>query len=238
LRAAVQADPNNIENIYPLALAYLTATPPDSVNGLFFIARAADLATPAGQPQILAYGKSMYDKYHGSDDGWNDVLTAAKTASEPPAGFTITQYVPPTPAQQAADLVKTKEPKDMSFAEWELVLSAGSQEDADKVWTAIKGKPLQMEGTVISATTNELQIAGSEDDIDAKKADITLTMSGPIPAKSMPKESSTLDFGGTPLSFTPSPFMMTMEKGTLLVKAAPPAAKKPPVHHHPATTAH
>jgi hypothetical protein len=50
----------------------------------------------------------------------------------------------------------------------------------------------------------------------------------------MPKEGATLDFGGTPLSYTPSPFVMTMEKGTLLTKAPPP--RKPPVHHHPAAT--
>ena len=238
-RAAVQGDPNNLENVYGLAYALLTSTPPVYNDGLFFVARAADLATsPAQEQPIENYGKSVYTKYHGSDQGWTDVMAAAKTAPEPPAGFNITQYVPPTPAQQCTDLVKSKEAKDMSFAEWELCLSAGTPEDAGKVWDAIKGKPLQMEGTVIAASTNELQIAGSEDDIDAKRADIVLTPTGPIPAKMMPKEGATLDFGGTPLSYTPSPFVMTMEKGTLLQKAPATPAKKPVVHHHPAATAH
>src|SRR5207249_4882336 len=60
LRASVEANPNNLEDVYPLALAYLSANPPDSVNGIFFIARAADLA-PAGQAQtqITNYGKSV-----------------------------------------------------------------------------------------------------------------------------------------------------------------------------------
>ena len=31
LRPAVEADPNNVENVYPLALSYLTATPLDNV---------------------------------------------------------------------------------------------------------------------------------------------------------------------------------------------------------------
>jgi tetratricopeptide (TPR) repeat protein len=229
LRAAVVGDPNNLENVYPLALAYLTATPPDYVNGLFFIARAADLASGAGQAQIQAYGKSVYTKYHGSDQGWTDVLAAAKTASEPPAGFSIAQYVPPTPAQQCAELMKTKEPKDLSFAEWELCLSAGAPEDVDKVWQAIKGKTLQMEGAVIQASPDELQIAGSDDDIDQKRADIILKPTGTIPPRLMPKEGATLDFEGTPDSYTPSPFVMTMLKGALLTKAAP--AHKPPVHH-------
>ena len=234
LRASVHGNPNNLEDVYPLALSYLTATPPDDVNGLFFIARAADLATGAGQTQITSYGKSVYTKYHGSDDGWTDVLNTAKTAPEPPAGFTVAQYVPPTPAQQCTELVKTKEAKDMSFAEWELCLSSGTPEDADKIWSVIKGKPLQMEGTVITAASDKLEMAASQDDIDAKRADIELTPEGTIPPKLMPKELSTLDFEGTPVSYTASPFVMTMEKGALLEKAAPKPVHKAPVHHKPA----
>jgi tetratricopeptide (TPR) repeat protein len=229
LRAAVDADPNNLEHVYPLALAYLSATPPDNVNGLFFIARAAALAKdPAGKDQITKFGISRYKKFHGSDQGWAELLTTAATNPLPPAGFAIQEYVPPTPKQQAADLVKTKAPKDMSFAEWELVLSAGEQADADKVWSAIKGVPLQMEGQVLNASPTKLEIAGSQDDIEAKRADIILTMTGAIPARLMPKEGAMLAFEGTPVSYEPSPFVMTMEKGALLTKSAPPA-KKPPV---------
>jgi hypothetical protein len=234
LRAAVEADPNNVENVYPLALSYLTTTPEDDVNGLFFIARAANLVKdPAGKAQITKFGHSKYVKYHGSEDGWNDLLTQTATTTLPPANFTIKAYVPPTPAEQAHDLVKDKgaaDLKKLSFAEWQLILSKGSQEDQDKVWSAIKGVPLQMEATVLKASATSLDIAASQDDIDAKRADITLTMDGTIPAKMIPAEGSTLDFQGTPVSYTPDPFLMTMEKGALLTKAAP---KKPaPVHHH------
>jgi hypothetical protein len=208
------------------------------VNGLFFIARTANLAagTPDG-PKIEAYGKSVYTKYHGTDQGWSDLMAQTKTTTLPPAGFTIAQYVPPTPAQQAHDLVKDKTPdeiKKMTFAEWELVLSSGAQEDADKVWNVIKGLPLQMEGWVIKASPTELQIAGTEDDNEAKRADIILTMTGPIPPRLMPAEGATFDFEGTPASYVPNPFVMTMEKGALLTKAPPPGKRKPPVHHKPA----
>jgi len=238
LRASVEANPANLQDVYPLALAYLTATPPDNLNGLFFIARTANLAagTPDA-PKIEAYGKSVYTKYHGTDQGWSDLMATTKTTPLPPAGFTIAQYVPPTPAQQAHDLVKDKTPdqiKKMSFAEWQLVLSSGAQEDADKVWNVIKGLPLQMEGWVIKASPTELDIAGTEDDNEAKRADITLTMTGPIPPRLMPAEGATFDFEGTPASYVPNPFVMTMEKGALLTKAPPPGKKKPPVHHKPA----
>jgi tetratricopeptide (TPR) repeat protein len=232
LRPAVEADPNNLENVYPLALAYLSSTPPDNLNGLYFIARAAGLAKdPAGKDQITKFGRSKYVKYHGSDQGWNELLATTAATPLPPQGFNITQYVPPTPAEQAADLVKAKKPEEMTFAEWELVLSAGKPEDAEKVWTAIKGKSLQMEAQVLKATPTRLEIAASQDDIDQKRTDVLLDMTGPIPARLMPKEGQTLAFEGTPVSYEPSPFVMTMNKGALLTKAAPkatPAKKKAP----------
>lgn len=235
LRAAVEADPNNVENIYPLALAYLTAAPSDDVNGLFFITRAANLIQdPKGKADVIKFGHSKYVKYHGSDQGWNELLAQTVTTPLPPAGFTITQYVPPTPAEQCTEMLAKKAPKEMTFAEWELCLSAGKPEDADKVWSAIKGVPLQMVGQVISASPTKLQIAASVDDIEQKRADVDLTMNGPIPAKLMPKEESELQFEGTPASYTASPFVMVMEKGSLLTKAAPAPAKKAPVRKRPA----
>jgi len=235
LRPAVEADPNNVENVYPLALAYLTATPPDDVNGLFFIARAANLVSdPKGKDSIVKFGHNRYQKYHGSDQGWDDLLATTKTTPLPPAGFTIAQYVPPTPAQQAADLVKTKKPEEMSFAEWELVLSEASPEDQEKVWSALKGKNLQMaEVQVITATPTKLQLAASVDDIDQKRTDIELSFPAEIPARSVAKEGDKINFEGTPVSYTPKPFVMVMEKGALLTKAAPAPARKPPVHRKP-----
>ncbi len=237
LRASVEANPNNLSDVYPLALAFLTANPPNDVDGLFFIARAVNLAagSPA-QAQIQTFGQKRYTKYHGSADGWNDVLTTAKSNNVPPQGFTITKYEPPTPAQQCADLLKANDPQKMAFAEWELCLSAGKPEDAAKVWDAIKGKPLQLGQTLVVKTSpTKLEIAASSDDIDAKRTDIVVEMAAALPARLQPKEGALLDFEGTPVSYEPSPFVMQMNKGTLLTKAAPaPVKKKPPVRRKPA----
>ena len=236
LRPAVEADPTNLLNVYDLALSYLAPGPGEKdVDGLYFIARAAALAQGAGKDQIAKFGKSRYVKYHGSEDGWTNLLAQAATTPLPPPNFTITQYVPPTPAQQAADLMKSKKVEEMSFAEWQLVLSEGAPVDAEKVWTTLKGKPLQMVAHVIAIeSTSKLQLAGSQDDIDAKRADIDLTMTAGIPASKMPKVDTDFQFEGTPESYTPKPFLMVMDKGALLVKAAPkPAAthKKPSAAH-------
>lgn len=230
LRAAVEADPNNVENVYALATALLPpSTPPDEVQGLFFIARAVNLVTdPTGKEQVRKFGRSKYMRYHGGEDGWTDLLTQTASTPLPPPGFTIKPA--PTPAEQAHTMALATPPDKMDFAQWEFILSNGSKEDQDLVWNAIKGKAVQLNGTVMSATPTEVLIAGSLDDIDAKKADITLTFEEKLPLKLIPKEGASLNFQGEPASYTPNPFMMVMEK-SMLPKPKPAA----PVHHKPAS---
>ncbi|MGA8762928.1 MAG: hypothetical protein WB562_08700 [Candidatus Sulfotelmatobacter sp.] len=242
LRAAVDSSADNQKDfsiVYPLALAYAGPTPtdpnipPDALNAIWYAARASAIApTPQYQQGIEKYAKNQYIKYHGGDDGWTDVLAQAKANPTPPANFAIKPA--PTPDEQAHNMVVATPPDKMDFATWEFVLSNGKQEDQDTVWNAIKGKPVQMNGTVIKATAEEFDIAGSSDDILAKKADITLTFEEKVPVRLIPKEGASLDFQGEPASYTPNPFMVSMEKGKLLKAAAPTPAKKPPVHHKPA----
>jgi len=232
LRSVVDANPQDFSVVYPLALAYLGETPPDSINGIWFAARAAAIAPAQAQPGIEKYARSQYVKYHGGDDGWTDLLAQAKANPAQPAGFTIKPA--PTQAEQIHAMVTAKKPEEMNFAEWQFVFTNGSKEDQDTVWNAIKGKAVQMNGTVISTTPTEFMIAGSSDDIEAKKADITLQFEDKVPVKLIPKDGASFDFQGEPASYTSSPFMMVMEKGQLLKAATAPAAKKPPVHHKPA----
>ncbi len=141
LREAVSEESQpSIADVYPLATADLEAKPMNP-EGFWFIVKASQMAQGAGQQQILDYGRKKYIRYHGKEDGWTDVVNQAKASQSimPPAGFTVAAAPPPpSPAEQAADLVKSKDPKQMSFAEWELVLSSGNQQAADTVWNAIK----------------------------------------------------------------------------------------------------
>jgi len=233
LRAAVDSSPDfqkDFSVVYPLALAYAGPTPPDPkltpdpINAIWFAARASVVAPNAQyQAQIEKYAKGLYMKYHAGDDGWADVLAQAKAGAT-----TIPTIKPaPTPAEQAHAMAIATPPDKMDFGQLEFILSNGTQADQDLVWNAIKGKPIQLNGTVIKASATEFDIAGSLDDIDAKKADITLTFEDKVPLKLIPKENASLDFQGEPASYTPSPFMMNMEKGKLLKAATPTPAKKP-----------
>jgi tetratricopeptide (TPR) repeat protein len=235
LRVAADLNPTDFSVVYPLALAYAGPTPadpkfpPDSLNSIWYATRASIVApTPQYQQQIEKYAKNQYMKYHCGDDGWTDLLAQAKANPVEPASFAVKPC--PTPPEQAHNMVTATAPEKMDFGTWEFVLSNGSQADQDTVWNAIKGKPVQMQGVVLKATATEFDIAGSSDDIDAKKADITLTFEDKVPLKLIPKEGASLDFQGEPASYTPNPFMMTMEKGKLLKAAAPAPVKKAPAH--------
>jgi len=231
LKAAIDANPPDSQKelalLYPLALAYLQQNPPDYQNGVWYAARAAAVAPTNAQGGIEKYARSQYIKYHQGDDGWDTVLNAAKAG-----GPQVPLPPPPTPADQAHDMVSKTAPDKMDFATWEFILTNGSQADQDTVWNAIKGKAVQMTGKVISTTPDQFMIAGSSDDIDANKADITLKFEEKVPAPKIPKDGTdNFAFQGVPASYTSNPFMMVMEKGQLL--RTKPAA---PVHH--ATTPH
>src|SRR5208337_1234250 len=197
LRGAVEQESQpNIADIYPLATADLEAKPMNP-EGFWFIIKASALAQGPGQQQILDYGRKKYIRYHGGEDGWADLVKQVQSSQGvmPPAGFTVAAAPPPpSPAEQAADLVKSKDPKQMSFAEWQLVLSSGNAQASDTVWNAIKDKAVKLVANVITASPTKLTLAGSADDIDDKKADITLTMEKPIPAKLVPAVGTLTQF--------------------------------------------
>ena len=235
IAVADEAQPDVLD-VYQLATADLESKPINP-EGFWFVVKASSLAQGTGQQAILDYGKKKYTRYHGTDQGWDQLVTDAKSNASilPPAGFTVAPAPPPpSPAEQAADLVKSKSPTQMSFAEWELILSSGNQQAADTVWSAIKGKAVKLVASVISASASSLQLAGSDDDIEAKKADITLTMTHPIPSRLTPQTGAMQAFQGTLESYTPNPFMMTMSDGILLDKNGNPISTAP-VHH---TTTH
>lgn len=242
LRPVADANPADFSVVYPLALAYwpdpkTPTTPENSLNAIWYSARASAIAPAQLQGQIEKYARGLYVRYHGGDDGWPDVLAKAKAGTTAPPDLATIIKPAPTPAEQARNMVQQTPPDKMDFAQWEFILTNGSPDDQAAVWNAIKGKAVQMVGTVISTEPDTFMIAGSSDDIDSKKADITLKFEEKIPAKMIPKDGdNNFQFQGEPASYTSNPFMMVMEKGTLLRSkpAATTPAHKAPVHRKPA----
>jgi tetratricopeptide (TPR) repeat protein len=226
LKEVVTLQPTDVNSIYLLALAYLSPKPP-VVDGLFWVAKAA-----GGAPQLLPYAKNQYARYHGSEEGFDALLASAKSAATIPAGFTVTPA--PSPADQAAGMLKKGPPEKLSFAEWQFILTNGSKDASGQVWSAIKGKQVQLVAVVVEAAAGSLKLAGSVDDIDAKKADITLTLKEPLAAVRIPKAGAELTVQGVPSDFSVSGdnFNLGFTDGEVL-SGLPEPAKKPAagVHH-------
>jgi hypothetical protein len=195
LLAAVQdpADANNLQDVYPLATAYLQAPDGrgrDYLNGLWYAARAVDLAAqnPQAQQQINQFALYYYKKYHGGEDGWQQVLQQAQSSPNPPQGFTIAQAPPPPTPCEFADQIMQKYNNDvsqMAYGDWLFILGSGNQRDADAVWNFLNGKLIPVTskehpGKVISSTANEIVLATTDDDIHENKADVTVRMATPL----------------------------------------------------------
>ena len=242
-KKALQIDPNSLQDVYQLGIASLESNPMDPL-GFWYIAKAVNLSkgNDAAVKQINGYGQSKYKKYHGGVDGWDQIVTAAATQTTPPADFAIKPA--PTAAELACDVVQKNDPATLSASDWEYVLQyrdSGQQcnkDAAEKVWQAIQAKQKNDKGEaqqiklpglkVIAATADTLDVALTEDNQNANKADIHVVMDKPMTKP--PAVGSMTDIIGMFSSYTPNPFMFTMEKGELPAAAKP----KPPVHH-PAT---
>jgi hypothetical protein len=217
LTAIATQNPKDFATAYQLATAYLEQNPPNPM-GFWWAARAVALAPPQNKDAISKYATYKYTKFHGDAEGWNDIVASAANATAPPAGFNVTPA--PTPPEQAAKMVASKPIDQMSLDEIQFILTSGNQQAADQVWSAIKDKPIAAEGKYVGPGDNPdtIQVAGLYDDINANppKADINLNLAVKPSAKQMPQPGATIDFQGNPVSFTPNPFMITMEKGCLI----------------------
>lgn len=240
LQQSIQVNPNNLEDMTQLALACLQSDPIDK-NGLWYIARAYHLAKgdAAKQQQLAGYGKSKYRRYHGNNDGWDQFLAGVASQTTLPAEISITAA--PSPAEVACKAVQDNAPEDLSWGDREYVLQyrdAGPQcnkDAADKIWQAtIKrqknaaGEELKIKVPsvkVIAATPDTMDVALTEENKAANKADVHVKMEKPM--TKLPAVGSSTDIIGLFTEYTPNPFMFIMDKGEL------PAAAKPPIRKGP-----
>ena len=219
-----------LQDVYVLAQAYYTSTPPDYLNCAWYATRAAAFAPAAVKTTIEPLATYCYKKYHGSADGYAAMQTAVQTSLDPPAGFTVTAA--PKPEDLVAQLVaSTPDLATLALGDKETALQYGKPEDAAKVFASVKGKEVSFPNvTVVSATDSQLVLEVSDDAVASKTPDFTVNLKEPVKTIPQPGEKITVD--GTYDSYTPSPLMITMSNGAIVPKKA--AA---PVHHpvhHPA----
>jgi tetratricopeptide (TPR) repeat protein len=234
---ALKVDPSDLGNNYQISIALLESNPSDPL-GFWYGAKALSIAQKQNPQAFQAwspYFLSRYKKYHGNTDDWNQRMATAATQTAPPADFVASIPLAPTPCDLAAQAVQQNDPGTLSFSDWELVLSCrdktpANKDAAEKVWAAIQAKEkngearLRIPVKVIAASdTSTMDVAISDDNQAANKADMRVTMDKPM--TKLPAVGSMVDVIGVISQYTPDPFMFTMTKGEL--PAAKPAAKSP-----------
>lgn len=232
LAESVKADPNNLGEVYKLAIAHLEvpaaqATPELTSQGFWYIARAVNLAAgnPAAHKSIAGYGQKKYVVYHGTEEGWAELLAQAQSSPTPPAGFLIKAD---SPADRAARLLKEKPVKEMSPDEWEFILANADAATAEQVWTQIRAiGNVAFQGKVVEATPRKLTLAATFEAIEQNRGNFEVTMTGDIPPNLMPKEGTDIKVQGKPASYEKSPFVLRMEDGLLIASPKPKPAPTP-----------
>ena len=219
---------------------------PIELSGFWYAVKAANLATAqnnaAGAKQIMDYAKAKYRRYHGDNDGWDAfaVSVAAQNAPPPAADLAKAITKAPTPCEVAVKAVHDNKLEDLSFADYEFVLqfrdcSPANKEAADKVWAFVQAKQkngevkMRMVGVkVISATKESMDAALTDDNQQANKADLRVTMEKPMLRPPVP--GTMIDIVGVLTSYTPNPFLFLMEKGELPARAKPTSPHRPAKH--------
>lgn len=232
---AVQIDPTNLQDIYQLSVADLEMNPMD-LNGLWYCSKAINLAQSGGNAaavqSMVGYCKAKYKRYHGNEEGWDQIVAGA-TGNAPPADFASSIKKAPTPCELAVQAVQQNDPATLSFSDKEFILSkAGcspaNKDAADKVWQSIQTMEkngearLEIPVKIISATSESVEAAISDDNQAANKADVHVVLEKPMTKP--PAPGTMTKIVGVLTAYTPDPFMFTMEKGDI------PGAKPAPPH--------
>ncbi len=237
---SVSIDPANMADVYQLAIADLQASPLE-VDGFWYIAKAINLAVAQkdeiAQENMTNYGQAKYRRYHGGNDGWDALVAAVAGQTAPPDGFAATIKRAPTPAELAVKAVMENDPAELSFSDYEYVLSyrdasPDNAAAAKKVWDAIQAK--QKNGAVRLALTVKvidydgklaMHAAITDDNQKANKADLEITLKEPLKVPLV--AGSQAKIIGALSDYKVSPFLFLMKDGELGEPVAAAAVTAP-----------
>lgn len=164
--------------------------------------------------QVRSFADNTYIKFHGSDEGLEQIRQQAKRLPLPPADFTI---------QSADDVAEAKR---KAFAEahpqialWMTIKDALSQPNGEQYFNdELKGSGVpQLTGELIEAKPacrpRELLVAVSTPDANQPVIpEIRLKLDKPLAGK--PEPGTEFHWQGVPSAFSAKPFLLTMDAET------------------------
>jgi tetratricopeptide (TPR) repeat protein len=236
--ASLQIDPTNSQVAYTLATVYLAEK--KYQEAVFYFARAASYdgkgALPAAdRGTALTYlTDKIYVPLHGSKEGLDTVLAAAKASATPPPGFHVVT-VEEVAAKDAAGLnaiLDANPDKKLWYTIQQALIADNGQSYFD---SSVKDAELpggaqgvnMFKGTVISMDPAEKPTRVVLGVFDATKPDATLVFEEPV--TSPVKAGDVVEFSGTAESFVKDPYSLTFKdvNAPALKTAEKPKPKKP-----------
>jgi tetratricopeptide (TPR) repeat protein len=181
---------------------------------MFYFARAGTYQgpgalTPEGQKAALTYVQKQYKNFHGSDEGFNDLVAAAKANPMPPEHFTIKNANELAQAS-AADEEKynSSHPSEALWKNLKMALTAPDGANYFNMMKGtevptLKGKVIKLEPAVKPKT---ILLAMEDISNNTTTADATLKFEMPLAGKV--EEGTELTFEGVADSYTAMPFMV------------------------------
>jgi len=236
-KASLEDNPNDMYPIYRLGVAYVSSSPPDYNNGLWYLARAVSVGKSAKAPDeagIENYLKESYGCYHGTDDGLAELIAQAGNAPNPPADFKVAPMDKPKPSGNAN--INT-----FNQYTFPLTLTACTSQ-VQTQWAQLKDQPLGLIGFVhdveksSEAGTYRIRITLDQSKV-ADAYDIELKDSTQ-PAVGDLGPGDAVHFQGTIASYKVKPsFVLTLDKATIneddLAAATAKSKAKPARRHKP-----
>lgn len=238
-KAYLALNPDEPSTNYNLGRAYLALTPPQTMDGFWYVARgaASKTATAAQAKQLKEYLRKLIQNYQQAacdnltDAELNELLQLAGGSVERPTSYTL---------PSSADLDAAR--KDMTIASVVADLKAGG--DKSKVtWLAACGLEFPgVPGKVIENVAGDpvvLKVAfvTSDAEFDAATVPNMEVKVAGQPEVSRVEKDSAIHFTGTLASYDPDPaFMLHWEKGKVNDEDIPKekAAPKKTVRKKPA----
>jgi len=224
LTKTLQLDPTQAAASLWLAQALFaqrTAHPEKQAEYIFETVRAAEYDGPnslpaAARQQMLTSVAKTYAQYHGSNEGYNELLASAKTSALPPAGFAIKDV-----ASIEREKIEAQEKADAAnpaMALWRTIKTGLTGDNPEAFFEMnVKGTEIpggaggvmKFKAKLVSMTPamrpKELVLAFEKPDVP----DVTLKLDEALPGKM--DAGSELEFEGEPIAYSKDPYMLTLK---------------------------
>jgi hypothetical protein len=177
---------------------------------LYEYQRAAVLDPTLGNPQndpqkIKAFADNAYIKFHGSDEGLDQLRSQVKQSPLPPPDFVVK-----TAAEIEADRTATYEREHPQLALWKKIHDSLAAPNGEEFFTSeLKGAAVPpLKGMLVDAKPacrpSELFVK-----IEAEQPEVALKLEKPLPGR--PELNVEIQWEGAGSAFTPDPFRLTMD---------------------------